>query len=54
MHACYRVEYNVVEGKPFVSSVMGIQDDVETGFYWFTYLRRPNSEEATLVEDSEC
>ncbi|KAG8174850.1 hypothetical protein JTE90_007629 [Oedothorax gibbosus] len=47
-----QVEYNVVDGKPFVSSVMGIQDDVETGFYWFTFLRKHNAEDSMLVEDS--
>ncbi|KAG8179550.1 hypothetical protein JTE90_016120 [Oedothorax gibbosus] len=47
-----KVEYNVIDGKPFVSSVMGIQDDAETGFYWFTFLRKHNAEDSILVEDS--
>ncbi|GFU46350.1 gastric intrinsic factor, partial [Nephila pilipes] len=46
-----KVEYSVVEGKPFVISLGGIEDDPETGTFWFVHLRALNSDgEPELVE----
>ncbi|GFS52852.1 low-density lipoprotein receptor-related protein 2 [Trichonephila inaurata madagascariensis] len=42
-----KVEYNVVEGKPFVISLGGIEDDPERGTFWFVHLRSHNSDEET-------
>ncbi|GFU15588.1 gastric intrinsic factor, partial [Nephila pilipes] len=49
-----KVEYSVVEGKPFVISLGGIEDDPETGTFWFVHLRTLNSDgEPELVEQSK-
>ncbi|GFQ82987.1 gastric intrinsic factor [Trichonephila clavata] len=49
----HKVEYNVVEGKPFITSVGGIEDDPERGTFWFVHLRDLNSdEEPELMEQS--
>ncbi|GFQ77634.1 gastric intrinsic factor, partial [Trichonephila clavata] len=40
-----RVKYNIVEGKPYVTSLGGIEDDPETGTFWFIYLRTLNSDD---------
>ncbi|GFR27223.1 gastric intrinsic factor [Trichonephila clavata] len=48
-----KVEYNVVEGKPFVTSVSGIEDDPERGTFWFVHFKNLNSEgEPKLMEQS--
>ncbi|GFS66676.1 gastric intrinsic factor [Trichonephila inaurata madagascariensis] len=48
-----KVEYNVVEGKPFVTSLGGIEDDPERGTFWFIYLRNLNADgEAVLKEQN--
>ncbi|GFY52102.1 gastric intrinsic factor [Trichonephila inaurata madagascariensis] len=48
-----KVEYNVVEGKPFVTSLGGIEDDPEKGTFWFVHLRNLNSDnEPELIEQS--
>ncbi|GFQ79330.1 gastric intrinsic factor [Trichonephila clavata] len=48
-----KVEYNVVEGKPFVTSVGGIEDDPERGTFWFVHLRNLDSDnEPELLEQS--
>ncbi|GIZ02822.1 uncharacterized protein CEXT_735301, partial [Caerostris extrusa] len=47
------VVYSVFEGKPYISSLSGLQDDLETGMYWFTYVRKQESQEVpTLIEQS--
>ncbi|GFX36202.1 low-density lipoprotein receptor-related protein 2 [Trichonephila clavipes] len=47
------VEYNVVEGKPFVTSLGGIEDDPERETFWFVHLRNLNSDsEPELMEQS--
>ncbi|GFU23433.1 gastric intrinsic factor [Trichonephila clavipes] len=48
-----KVEYNVVEGKPFVTSLGGIEDDPERGTFWFIHLRNLNADaEPELREQS--
>ncbi|GFX24916.1 low-density lipoprotein receptor-related protein 1, partial [Trichonephila clavipes] len=48
-----KVEYNVVEGKPFVTSLGGIEDDPERGIFWFIHLKNPNTDgEPELLEQS--
>ncbi|CAL1278013.1 unnamed protein product [Larinioides sclopetarius] len=48
-----KVKYNVVDGKPYVKAVSGIEDDPEMGTYWFIYLRSSNSDEQPkIVEES--
>ncbi|GFT46129.1 gastric intrinsic factor [Trichonephila clavipes] len=48
-----KVEYNVVEGKPFVTSLGGIEDDPERGTFWFIHLRNLNKEgQPELMEQS--
>ncbi|GFQ65559.1 gastric intrinsic factor, partial [Trichonephila clavata] len=48
-----KVEYNVVDGKPFVTSLGGIQDDPERGTFWFLHLKSLNSDnEPELLEQS--
>ncbi|PRD22546.1 UNVERIFIED_CONTAM: Gastric intrinsic factor [Trichonephila clavipes] len=49
-----KVEYNVVDGKPFVTSLGGIEDDPEKGIFWFVHLRSLNSDnEPELMEQSK-
>ncbi|GFS87093.1 low-density lipoprotein receptor-related protein 1 [Nephila pilipes] len=46
-----KVEYSVVEGKPFVTALGGLQDDPETGTFWFVHLRTLNSDkQPELIE----
>ncbi|GBM79306.1 Low-density lipoprotein receptor-related protein 2 [Araneus ventricosus] len=48
-----RVEYNVVDGKPYVTSLNGMQDDPEMGTYWFVYQKSLKSDDAAkIVEQS--
>ncbi|GFQ85329.1 gastric intrinsic factor [Trichonephila clavata] len=48
-----KVEYNVVKGKPFVTSLGGIEDDPERGTFWFVHLKILNSDrEPELIEKS--
>ncbi|GFY72798.1 low-density lipoprotein receptor-related protein 2 [Trichonephila inaurata madagascariensis] len=48
-----RVKYNIVEGKPYVASLGEIEDDPETGTFWFIYLRALNSDDKPkLMEQS--
>ncbi|KAF8778850.1 Cobalamin binding intrinsic factor like protein [Argiope bruennichi] len=47
------VKYSVVEGKPYVKAVNGIEDDPEMGTYWFIYLKSSNSDDQpNIVEES--
>ncbi|GFS59265.1 gastric intrinsic factor [Nephila pilipes] len=39
-----KAEYSVVEGKPFVTSLGGLEDDPETGTFWFVHLRALKSD----------
>ncbi|CAL1302032.1 unnamed protein product [Larinioides sclopetarius] len=39
-----KVEYNVVEGKPYVSALNGKEDDPEMGMFWFIYRKTFNSD----------
>ncbi|GFX36189.1 gastric intrinsic factor [Trichonephila clavipes] len=49
-----KVEYNVVEGKPFVTSLGGIEDDPERGTFWFVHLRNISAnEEPKLIQQSK-
>ncbi|GFQ78407.1 uncharacterized protein TNCT_703291 [Trichonephila clavata] len=48
-----KVEYNVMEGKPFVTSLAGLEDDSETGMFWFLHVKTINSdEELQIIEQS--
>ncbi|GFY77785.1 sortilin-related receptor [Trichonephila inaurata madagascariensis] len=48
-----KVEYNVMEGKPFVTSLAGLEDDPETGTFWFLHVKTMNSDEETqIIEQS--
>ncbi|GFR07243.1 gastric intrinsic factor [Trichonephila clavata] len=47
-----KVEYNVVEGKPFVTSFGGIEDDPERGTFWFVHLKNLSSD-GELMEQSK-
>ncbi|GFT90026.1 hypothetical protein NPIL_655941, partial [Nephila pilipes] len=45
------VTYCVVDGKPYVTSLGGLEDDPEIGTFWFVYLRSLDSEgDPELVE----
>ncbi|GBN54106.1 hypothetical protein AVEN_69437-1 [Araneus ventricosus] len=49
-----RVEYNVVDGKPYVRALNGIEDDPEMGTYWFVYQKSLKSDDAAkIVEQSK-
>ncbi|GBN21920.1 hypothetical protein AVEN_42430-1 [Araneus ventricosus] len=48
-----KVEYNVVDRKPYVAALNGKEDDPEMGMFWFVYLKPLNSdEEPKFVEES--
>ncbi|GFX36995.1 uncharacterized protein TNCV_1174951 [Trichonephila clavipes] len=48
-----KVEYNVMEGKPYVMALAGLEDDPETGTFWFLYVKTINSdEEPQIIEQS--
>ncbi|GBM72273.1 hypothetical protein AVEN_46971-1 [Araneus ventricosus] len=48
-----KVEYNVVDGKPYVAACNGKEDDPEMGMFWFVYLKTLSSyNEPKLVEES--
>ncbi|GBN15115.1 hypothetical protein AVEN_224729-1, partial [Araneus ventricosus] len=47
------VEYNVVDGKPYVASLNGKGDDPELGMFWFVYLKSLSSDkDPKIVEES--
>ncbi|XP_055945170.1 cobalamin binding intrinsic factor-like isoform X2 [Argiope bruennichi] len=46
-----RVEYNVIDGKPYVAAMSGKEDDPEMDMYWFTYLKARNSDEDPKIVD---
>ncbi|CAL1301241.1 unnamed protein product [Larinioides sclopetarius] len=48
-----KVQYNVVDGKPYVSALNGKEDDPEMGMFWFLHLKFLSSEKnPKLVEES--
>ncbi|CAL1301247.1 unnamed protein product [Larinioides sclopetarius] len=48
-----KVQYNVVDGKPYVSALNGKEDDPEMGLFWFVYLKILSSDrDLMLVEES--
>ncbi|GBN25858.1 Low-density lipoprotein receptor-related protein 2 [Araneus ventricosus] len=48
-----KVEYNVVDGKPYVAALNGKEDDSEMGMFWFVYLKTLSSDkEPKLMEES--
>ncbi|CAL1298596.1 unnamed protein product [Larinioides sclopetarius] len=48
-----KVEYNVVDGKPYVSALNGKEDDLEMGMFWFIYLKTLSSDkDPKIVEES--
>ncbi|CAL1298597.1 unnamed protein product [Larinioides sclopetarius] len=48
-----KVDYNVVDGKPYVSALNGKEDDPEMGTYWFVFLKTSNSDkDPKSVEES--
>ncbi|GBN38946.1 hypothetical protein AVEN_215616-1, partial [Araneus ventricosus] len=48
-----KVEYNVVDDKPYVAALNGKEDDPEMGMFWFVYLKSPNSDkDPKMVEES--
>ncbi|GBM99361.1 hypothetical protein AVEN_124425-1 [Araneus ventricosus] len=50
-----KVKYSIVDGKPYVNAVNGLEDDPEMGIYWFIYLRSSNfDEQPKIVEESMC
>lgn len=51
---CYRVQYTILEGKPYVSGLANYQDSIEDGLFWFIY-RKPlsSNDDPVLVEDSK-
>ncbi|GBM70863.1 hypothetical protein AVEN_76818-1 [Araneus ventricosus] len=47
------VEYNVVDGKPYVAALNGKEDDPEMGMFWFVYLKTLSSDkDPKIVEES--
>ncbi|GBM63912.1 hypothetical protein AVEN_10299-1 [Araneus ventricosus] len=48
-----KVEYNVVDGKPYVAALNGKEDDPEMGMFWFVYLKTLSSDkDPKIVEES--
>ncbi|GBM72262.1 hypothetical protein AVEN_46964-1 [Araneus ventricosus] len=48
-----KVEYNVMDGKPYVAALNGKEDDPEMGMFWFVYLKTQSSDEdPKIVEES--
>ncbi|GFT13496.1 uncharacterized protein NPIL_457211 [Nephila pilipes] len=48
-----KVEYSLVEGKPFVTCLGGLEDDPETGNFWFLHLRSLKSDgQPEMMEQS--
>ncbi|CAL1298595.1 unnamed protein product [Larinioides sclopetarius] len=48
-----KVDYNVVDGKPYVAALNGKEDDPEMGTYWFVFLKTSNSDkDPKSVEES--
>ncbi|GBN06678.1 hypothetical protein AVEN_56727-1 [Araneus ventricosus] len=47
------VKYIIVDGKPFINTLIGVEDDPEMGTYWFIYLKSSTSDEQPkIVEES--
>ncbi|GIY00602.1 uncharacterized protein CEXT_361451 [Caerostris extrusa] len=44
-----KAEYSVVDGKPYITSMCGMENDPETNNYWFSYLRLIDSDEKPRV-----
>ncbi|CAL1300609.1 unnamed protein product [Larinioides sclopetarius] len=44
-----KVEYNVVDGKPYVAALNEKEDDPELGMFWFVYLKTLNSDKDPKV-----
>ncbi|KAG8175711.1 hypothetical protein JTE90_021361 [Oedothorax gibbosus] len=51
LDSTHRVKFNVVDGKPYVKSVTGLDEDPETDYFWFTY-ERTVTKDLQLLEDS--
>ncbi|GBM79295.1 hypothetical protein AVEN_92052-1 [Araneus ventricosus] len=48
-----KIEYNVVDGKPYVAALNGKEDDPEMGMFWFVYLKTVSSDkDPKIVEES--
>ncbi|GBN42949.1 hypothetical protein AVEN_13669-1 [Araneus ventricosus] len=48
-----KIQYNVVDGKPYVSALNGKEDDPEMGLFWFVYLKTLSSDkDPKIVEES--
>ncbi|GBM70875.1 hypothetical protein AVEN_76825-1 [Araneus ventricosus] len=48
-----KIEYNVVDGKPYVAALNGKEDDPEMGMFWFVYLKTLSSDkDPKIVEES--
>ncbi|GBM79308.1 hypothetical protein AVEN_92060-1 [Araneus ventricosus] len=48
-----KIEYNVVDGKPYVAALDGKEDDPEMGMFWFVYLKTVSSDkDPKIVEES--
>ncbi|GBN38110.1 hypothetical protein AVEN_100186-1 [Araneus ventricosus] len=48
-----KVEYNVVDSKPYVAAFNGKEDDPEMGMFWFVYLKTLSSDKGPkLIEES--
>ncbi|GBN90364.1 hypothetical protein AVEN_39435-1, partial [Araneus ventricosus] len=48
-----KIEYNVVDGKPYVAALNGKEDDPEMGMFWFVYLKTLSSDKhPKIVEES--
>ncbi|CAL1301245.1 unnamed protein product [Larinioides sclopetarius] len=51
--SCQNVEYNVVDGKPYVASLNGKENDPEMEIFWFIYLKNLTSDkDLKIVEES--
>ncbi|XP_054707056.1 uncharacterized protein CG3556-like [Uloborus diversus] len=48
----FRVEYNVFDGKPYPNAMFNLEDDPESGLYWFVYKRSSRSNDPQLLEAS--
>ncbi|GBM26034.1 hypothetical protein AVEN_272914-1, partial [Araneus ventricosus] len=41
----FRFVFSMRDGKPYIYSIYGIQNDAEEGMYWFLFLRSKGTEE---------
>ncbi|XP_054707058.1 uncharacterized protein CG3556-like [Uloborus diversus] len=48
----FRVQYNVFNGKPYPYAMFNLEDDPESGLYWFVYKRSSRSNAPQLMEAS--